>query len=133
MKRIMTGNLAPSIYAELSAALHWGLRAPPRCTTEPTGLKSSQDSIHPWFRSSSNCRVAKIVIRSFAVRAPHTAFRGDRISAVAPFLLSVRLELPGWKCSAGRDARSLGQARLRGLRLSRAAELVEMAVEETLT
>src|SRR6516164_4691717 len=34
--------------------------------------------------------------------------------AVAPFLLSVRLELPGWKCSAGRDARSLGQARASG-------------------
>src|SRR6516164_8171439 len=36
------------------------------------------------------------------------------VVAVAPFLLSVRLELPGWKCSAGRDARSLGQARASG-------------------
>src|SRR5262252_10285555 len=36
------------------------------------------------------------------------------VVAVAPFPLSVRLELPGWKCSAGRDARSLGQARLLG-------------------
>src|SRR5215469_392991 len=34
--------------------------------------------------------------------------------AAAPFLLSVRLELPRWKCSAGRDARSLGQARASG-------------------
>ena len=53
------GNLAPSIYAELSApgtqrvgALHYtGAPAPmPRCTTEPTGLKSSQDSIHAWMK-----------------------------------------------------------------------------------
>src|SRR5213078_4803766 len=47
------GNLAPSIYAGLSApknatgwdaALHRGLRAPCRCITEPT-LKSTRDSI----------------------------------------------------------------------------------------
>src|SRR5262249_41750781 len=36
------------------------------------------------------------------------------VVAVAPLLLSVRLELPGWKRSAGRDARSLGQARASG-------------------
>jgi Integrase core domain len=59
------GNLALSIYAELSApgtqrvgrALHWGLRAPPRCTTEPTGLKSSQDSIHPWMKVGAQVTV----------------------------------------------------------------------------
>src|SRR5262249_19968893 len=27
-----------------------GLRAPPRCATEPTGLKFSQDSNHPWVK-----------------------------------------------------------------------------------
>ena len=42
------GNVPPAIYAKLGdpamqtgrvAALDWGLRAPPRCTTEPGRLK----------------------------------------------------------------------------------------------
>ena len=49
------GNLTPTEYADRSApatatgrgaALHRGLRAPPRCSTEPHGLKCHRDSTH---------------------------------------------------------------------------------------
>ena len=53
------GKLAPSVYAELSApgtqrvgalALHRGSAPRSHCANESTGLKCSQDSIHPWMR-----------------------------------------------------------------------------------
>jgi hypothetical protein len=54
------GNLAPSIYAGLrlprcngDAALHRGLRAPSRCITEPSRLKSTRDSTHRWMKEGA--------------------------------------------------------------------------------
>ncbi len=54
------GNLAPSIYAGLrlprcngDAALHRGLRAPSRCITEPSRLKSTRGSTHRWMKEGA--------------------------------------------------------------------------------
>ena len=47
-----------------SAALHRGLRAPPRCSTEPHGLKCHRDSSHRWMKLGAQttvCRFAQIV------------------------------------------------------------------------
>jgi hypothetical protein len=42
------------------AALYRGLRAPPRCFTEPLGLKYNRDSPHRWMKRGAQTRICKV-------------------------------------------------------------------------
>jgi putative transposase len=63
------GNLSPVEYADRSAprpqrggspALHRGLRAPPRCSAEPHGLKCHRDSSHRWIKKGAQVIVYRL-------------------------------------------------------------------------
>ena len=64
------GNLTPTEYANGSAprtatgrdaALRRGLRAPPRCSTEPYGLKYHRDSSHRWMKQGAQTRTTSVI------------------------------------------------------------------------
>ena len=58
------------------AVLCRGLRAPPRCSTEPFGLKSNRDSAHCWMTSGAQTRGSKV--NDPALQQGGIAANGDR-------------------------------------------------------
>jgi hypothetical protein len=73
------------------AALHQGLRAPSRCITAPSGLKSTWDSTHRWMKVGAQVMSTSTGSRS---RAPLKAFFSQSLIPECDRTQSIRSSTP---------------------------------------